>query len=120
PLVLLLSACGEEPASTGSTEAGAEPAVLNVYNWSDYIAPETIADFERETGIDVNYDVFDSNEILEAKLVAGNTGYDIVAPSANFMRRQVEANLFQALDRAALTNHDNLEPAILAALAVHD
>ncbi len=66
---------------------------LNIYNWSDYIATDTIANFEKETGIKVNYDVFDSNEVLEAKLLSGKTGYDIVAPSADFLPHQVKAGV---------------------------
>ncbi|MEQ8659286.1 MAG: polyamine ABC transporter substrate-binding protein, partial [Gammaproteobacteria bacterium] len=95
-------------------------AVLNIYNWSDYIGPDTIAAFERETGIKVNYDVFDTNEVLEAKLLAGNTGYDIVVPSANFVARQIAAGLLQKLDRHKLDNYDNLDPDILRALHNHD
>jgi len=114
---LVLTGCGDQPGPTAS--AGEKP-VLNIYNWSDYIAPDTIANFERETGIAVNYDVFDSNEVLEAKLLAGTTGYDIVVPSANFVRRQLEAGLFRPLDRETLPNYAHLDPAILAALTAHD
>ena len=73
-----------------------EEKVLNVYNWSDYIAADTIAKFEKETGIKVTYDVFDSNEVLETKLVAGNTGYDVVVPSLTFLARQIQAGVFHA------------------------
>jgi spermidine/putrescine-binding protein len=78
--------------------------VLNIYNWSDYIAEDTIANFEKETGIKVTYDVFDSNELLENKLVAGNTGYDLVVPSLQYLSRQVQAGVFQPLDKSKLTN----------------
>ena len=77
--------------------------MLNVYNWSDYIADDTIKNFEKETGIKVNYDNYDSNEMLLAKLVAGNTGYDIVVPGAHFAKTQIEGGLLQKLDRAKLT-----------------
>ncbi|MCP4330964.1 MAG: polyamine ABC transporter substrate-binding protein [Alphaproteobacteria bacterium] len=97
-----------------------EEKVLNVYNWSDYIAEETIANFEKETGIKVNYDVFDSNEVLEGKLLAGNTGYDIVVPSGAFLERQIQAGVFQELDRNQLPNHGNLDDEILGNVAVHD
>ena len=97
-----------------------EPKVLNIYNWSDYIADDTIANFEKETGIKVTYDTFDSNETLEAKLVAGNTGYDIVVPGAHFAKLQIEGGLLQKLDRAKLTNWSNLDPALLKQLAVVD
>ena len=70
-----------------------EEKVLNVYNWSDYIAEDTIVKFEKETGIKVNYDVFDGNEILEAKLLAGSSGYDVVVPSASFIDRQIKAGI---------------------------
>jgi putrescine transport system substrate-binding protein len=97
-----------------------EEKVLNVYNWSDYIAEDTIANFEERTGIKVNYDVFDSNEVVEAKLLAGNTGYDIVVPSASFLERQIQAGVFRKLDRAALTNYGNLDIDIMARVARHD
>lgn len=93
--------------------AAAEPKVLNVYNWSDYIADDTLKNFEKETGIHVNYDNYDSNEILHSKLVAGHTGYDIVVPSAHFAKLQIQAGLFQKLDKSALTNWGNLDPAVL-------
>ena len=74
--------------------------MLNIYNWSDYIADDTIKNFEKETGIKVNYDNYDSNEVLLAKLVAGNTGYDIVVPGAHFAKMQIEGGLLQKLDRS--------------------
>lgn len=94
--------------------------ILNIYNWSDYIAEDTIANFEKLTGIKVRYDVFDSNEVLEAKLLAGNTGYDIVVPSASFVARQIQAGVFQPLDKAQLTNYGNLDPDIMKILAGYD
>jgi putrescine transport system substrate-binding protein len=100
--------------------AGPEPKVLNIYNWSDYIADDTIKNFERETGIKVNYDNYDNNEVLHAKLVAGKTGYDIVVPGAHFAKQQIEAGLFQKLDRSQLSNWGNLDPAILAQMAKLD
>ncbi|MEQ8234585.1 MAG: polyamine ABC transporter substrate-binding protein [Gammaproteobacteria bacterium] len=116
----VLGACGNDAGDAGSGAGGAEEAVLNVYNWSDYIGPDTLAAFERETGIKVNYDVFDANEVLEAKLLAGNTGYDIVVPSANFVARQIAAGLFQPLDPLKLPNYGNLDADILRALRTHD
>ena len=100
--------------------ADAEPKVLNIYNWSDYIADDTIKSFEKETGIKVHYDNYDNNEVLHAKLVAGKTGYDIVVPSAHFAKMQIEGGLLQKLDRSQLTNWGNLDPAILAQLAKVD
>jgi putrescine transport system substrate-binding protein len=82
-LARLVLACALLAVATARAE---EEKVLNVYNWSDYIADDTIANFEKETGIKVRYDLFDSNEVLHAKLVAGRTGYDIVVPSSYFSR----------------------------------
>ncbi len=88
--------------------------VLNVYNWSDYIGDHTVADFESATGIKVKYDLYDSNDTLQTKLLAGSTGYDIVVPSANFMAKQISAGIFQKLDKSKLPNLANLDPAIMA------
>ncbi len=103
-----------------ATPAQAQSKVLNVYNWSDYIAEDTIRNFEKETGIKVNYDNYDSNEILMAKLVAGNTGYDIVVPGSHFAKTQIEGGLLQKLDRSKLTHWGNLDPTLLKALASVD
>src|SRR5690606_9279796 len=97
-----------------------EEPVLNVYNWSDYIAADTIANFEAETGITVNYDVYDSNEIVDAKLLAGNSGYDIVVPSGNFLERQIKFGLILPLDKSKLTNLGNLDPNVMATAAGQD
>jgi putrescine transport system substrate-binding protein len=108
-------------AAAGSALAqAAEPKVLNVYNWSDYIAEDTIKNFEKETGIKVRYDNYDNNEILHAKLVAGKTGYDIVVPSAHFAKTQIEGGLFQKLDKSLLPNWKNLDPAVLEQMAKVD
>jgi putrescine transport system substrate-binding protein len=90
---------------------------LNFYNWSDYIAEDTIANFEKETGIKVVADVFDSNEVLEAKMLAGNSGYDIVVPSATFMARQIQAGVFQPLDRSKMPNHKGLDKGLMKTLS---
>jgi putrescine transport system substrate-binding protein len=100
--------------------AGAEEKVVNVYNWSDYIDPAMLEKFTAETGIKVNYDVFDSNEVLETKLLAGNTGYDVVVPSASFLERQIKAGVFQKIDRSKIPNWSNLDPEILQRIALHD
>jgi putrescine transport system substrate-binding protein len=126
-----LAGCGkkDEPApaadsaaapAAGAAPAAAEEKVVNVYNWSDYIDPKTLEQFTAETGIKVNYDVFDSNEVLETKLLAGNTGYDVVVPSASFMERQIKAGVFRKLDRAQITNWDKLDPEVLQRVALHD
>src|SRR5215216_2944459 len=103
------------------TGARGEEARLHVYNWSDYIAPGTIANFEKESGIAVTYDVYDSNEVLAAKLLAGRSGYDIVVPSASpYMARQIAAGAYLALDKAKLPNLKNLDPGMLALAAAAD
>ncbi len=93
---------------------------LHIYNWTDYIAPDTIANFEKETGIKVVYDVYDSNETLEAKLMAGNTGFDIVIPTTNFLGRQIRADIFAKLDLSKLPNYKNLDTDLLKYLAIVD
>jgi putrescine transport system substrate-binding protein len=100
--------------------AAQEAGVLNVYNWADYIAPDTISNFEKETGIEVRYDSFDSNESLHAKLVAGNSGYDVVVPGSHFAKQQIAAGLLRKLDKSRLPNLKNLDPAIQAQLAKMD
>ena len=85
-------------AALPASAADAEPKVLNIYNWSDYIADDTIKNFEKETGIKVHYDNYDNNEVLHAKLVAGRTGYDIVVPSSHFAKMQIEGGLLKKLD----------------------
>ena len=128
-LLLALAACGSAPgggsaAAAKSGSAGAADSsnekVVNIYNWSDYIDPGVLKDFEAQTGIKVNYDVFDSNEVLETKLLAGNTGYDLVVPTANFLERQVKAGVFQKLDKSRLPNLKNVDPDILRRIALHD
>ena len=140
-LTLLLAACGQKPpapapappppsaASSGAPGAPVvQPAaldtdaekVVNVYNWSDYIDPDVLESFQKETGITVKYDVFDSNEVLETKLLAGSTGYDIVVPSASFMERQIKAGVFQKLDRARIPNLKNMDTEITQRVALHD
>jgi putrescine transport system substrate-binding protein len=117
-LATLVAGCSR-PAAHASAETANEK-VLNVYNWSDYIQPSVIKDFEKETGIHVNYDVFDSNEMLETKLLTGHTNYDVVVPSAAFMERQLQADIYQKLDKSLLPNLKNLDPDIQKALAIYD
>ncbi len=104
---------------TGAVRA-ADPKVLNIYNWSDYIAEDTIKNFEKETGIKVRYDNYDTNEVLHAKLVAGKTGYDIVVPGSHFAKTQIEGGLLQKLDRSKLSNWGNLDKGLLEQLAKVD
>lgn len=119
---ILSALCATAVLGGVATQAQAqqEEKVLNIYNWSDYIAPDTIANFEKETGIKVRYDNFDSNEILHAKLVAGKTGYDIVVPSSNWARLQIEGGLLAKLDKSKLPNLKNLDPDIQKQLAAVD
>jgi putrescine transport system substrate-binding protein len=114
-LALALLCSGAVMAATAS-----DSKVLNIYNWSDYIADDTIKNFEKETGIKVRYDNYDNNEILHAKLVAGKTGYDIVVPGAHFAKTQIEGGLLQKLDRSKLTNWGNLDKGLLEQLAKLD
>jgi putrescine transport system substrate-binding protein len=113
--LLALSLAG---AITGVAQA--EDKVLHIYNWSDYIAEDTLENFQKETGIKVVYDVFDSNETLEAKLLSGRSGYDIVVPSNQFLAKQIKAGVFQKLDKSKLPNWKNLNPDLMKALDTSD
>lgn len=117
--VVLLAACGGKKEQAAEAPKP-EDKVLFVYNWSDYIGETTIADFEAKTGIKVTYDVFDSNEVLETKLLAGRTGYDVVVPSANFLERQIKAGVFLPLDKSKLPNLVNMDQDIMQRVAAHD
>lgn len=108
-------------AALGLSVAGvAQAATVNVYNWSDYISDSALSDFQQKYGISVVYDVFDSNETLEGKLLAGRSGYDVVVPSDHFLARQVQAGVFQKLDRSKLPNWSNLEEGLMQQIAVND
>lgn len=101
--------------------AAAQDKVVNVYNWNDYVAPDTLSKFTAETGIKVNYDVYDGNEILEAKLLAGRSGYDLVFPSASpFFAKQVQAGIYRKLDKAKLANAGNVSKEVLGEIAKYD
>ncbi len=104
----------------GANALADEEKVVNIYNWADYIAPDTIKNFEKETGIKVRYDNFDSNEVLQAKLVAGRTGYDIVVPGSHFAKMQIDGGLLLKLDKSQLPNLKNLDPSVQAQLAKLD
>lgn len=122
-MALALAACGkkEEAQQAQQTAAPAEEEkVLHVFNWSDYIAEDTISNFEAQTGIKVTYDVFDSNDVLETRLLAGNSGFDVVVPSASFLERQIKAGVFQKLDKSQLPNLKNMDPDIMQRVALHD
>ncbi|HHB82639.1 MAG TPA: polyamine ABC transporter substrate-binding protein, partial [Devosia sp.] len=94
--------------------------VVNIYNWSDYIAEDTIAKFEEQTGIKVVYDVFDSNEVLEAKMLTGSSGYDVVVPTSDFLQRQIAAGVYQPLDKSLLPNLANMDADLMANAASYD
>lgn len=115
---IVLAACGDKAGETAATApSSANAKVLNVYNWSDYVAEDTLAQFEKASGIKVVYDVYDSNEMLEAKLVTGGSGYDVVFPSARpFAQRQIAAGIYAPLDKAKLPNLGNIDPALMASL----
>jgi len=100
--------------------AKAEDRVVHVYNWSDYIDESILEDFTKETGIKVVYDVFDSNELLETKLLAGGSGYDVVVPTGPFLARQIQAGVFQKLDKSKLPNLTNMWPDVMERLAKYD
>jgi putrescine transport system substrate-binding protein len=110
--VVLVAAAG--PA------AAQKERVVNFYNWSDYIDPVVLDDFTKQTGIKVRYDTFDSNDTLEAKLLAGKSGYDVVVPTGYFLARQIAAGLFQKLDKFKLPNLANVWPEIASRLALYD
>ena len=136
--VLALAACGEKEAAqtaeksaapeaaadvaapAGQLAVNSEEKVLNIYNWADYIPADMVANFEKETGIKVNYQTFENNEGLHAKLVAGNTGFDIVVPGAVFAKSQIDGGLLMKLDKSRIPNLGNLDPAIMGKLASVD
>ena len=119
-LLGLLSACSGRDGETSATAAAHDASsaddgekVLNVYSWGDYIAPDTVSNFETETGIKVRYDVFDNNEVLETKLLSGHSHYDIVVPTDIYFDRQRQAGVYRELDKRSLPNLANVDPEIL-------
>lgn len=123
---LLLNACGGKSGTTsgdGATPGGVASGggkVLNLYIWSDYLAPSTLSDFEKQTGIKVNASYFDTNETLETRLLAGHSGFDIVVPTASYFERQIKAGVYLALDKSKLPNLKNMDPELMAKVAQHD
>ena len=127
--LFLLIACGKKEEAPPKADAAAPPApvidtdpekVVNVYNWSDYIEPKVLEEFEAETGVHINYEVMDNNALLETKLRAGRSGYDVVVPSASYLARQIKSNIYQKLDKSKLDNLKNLDPDITKRLEVFD
>lgn len=100
--------------------AVAQDKVVNIYNWSDYIAEDTIEKFEAATGVKVVYDVYDSNEVLEAKMLTGNSGYDVVVPTSDFLQRQIAAGAYQPLDKSKLPNLTNMDADLMAGAGIYD
>jgi putrescine transport system substrate-binding protein len=93
---------------------------INVFNWSDYIAPDTLEKFTAATGITVNYDVYDSNETLEARMLAGSSGFDVVVPTSDYLQRQIAAGVYQPLDKSKLPNMVNMDPGLMALAGAYD
>src|SRR6202166_2785238 len=107
-------------AGTGVKAAAAEEKRLFIYNWTDFIGGNTIAEFEKQTGIKVTYDVYDAEETMEARLLAGSPGYDVVIASTEFFGREIKAGVYTPLDKSKLPNWKNLDPRILAIQAAFD
>ncbi len=107
-------------ALMAALSAGAQERVVNVYNWAEYTAPDTIPGFQKATGIKIRYDVYDSNDTLQAKLLTGKSGYDVVVPSTHYAARQIEGGLFQKLDRSKIPNWKYLDPALMELVASVD
>src|ERR1700676_2553629 len=107
-------------AGTGVDAAAAHEKRLFIYNWTDFIGRNTIAEFEKQTGIKVTYDVYDAEETMEARLLAGSPGYDVVVASTEFFGREIKAGVYIPLDKSKLPNWKNLDPRILAIQAAYD
>jgi len=121
-IVLALAACGKKETAEQAQQPAAaqEEKILHVFNWSDYIAEDTVPNFEKQSGIKVTYDVFDSNDVLETRLLAGNSGFDLVVPSASFLERQIKAGVFQKIDKSQIPNLKNMDPDIMSRVGLHD
>ena len=130
--VLTLSACGDRKSGSGTASATAPGAadnpgaaaatgkVLNLYIWSDYLAADTLSNFEKQTGIKVHVAYFDTNETLETKLLAGSSGYDVVVPTASYFERQIKAGVYLTLDKSKLPNLKNMDAQLMSKVALHD
>ena len=116
----LVAAAAIAAAPVSALAQAKQGRIVNVYNWTDYVGPTVIEDFAKETGIKVRYDLFDSNDTLETKLLAGKSGYDVVVPTGNFLQRQIKAGVFQPLDKTKLPNLANIWPEIARRLAAYD
>src|SRR5690554_2105431 len=107
-------------AAALAVPAAAQQGTVNVFNWSDYIAEDTLEKFTAETGIQANYDVYDSNDTLEARLLAGSSGFDVVVPTSDFMQRQIGAGAYQPLDKSKLPNLANMDEDLMEIAAGYD
>jgi putrescine transport system substrate-binding protein len=117
---LSLSGCGGKSAGGSASSSAGGAKDLNLYIWSDYLAPNTLPDFEKQTGIKVHAAYFDTNETLETKLLAGSSGFDVVVPSASYFERQIKAGAYRDLDKSKLPNLKNMDPQLMAKVAQHD
>ena len=129
---LLMSACGGGKSGTEGTAAVATSSapessgapgsgkVLNLYIWSDYLAPNALPDFEKQTGIKVHVSYFDTNETLETRLLAGHSGFDVVVPTASYFERQIKAGVYLTLDKSKLPNLKNMDAQLMSRVALHD
>lgn len=118
-----IAGCGRSASGTHNVRSAQkhdETNVLNFYNWSDYIAPDTVASFEKETGIKVRLSYFDTNETLEGQILTGHSGFDVVVPTAPFLQRQIRGGAYLPLDKKQLPNLVNLDPAMMARVALND
>lgn len=119
-VAMMMSACGGKRAAEAVGSAGTPGKVFNLFIWSDYLAPTTLPDFEKQTGTKVRAAYYDSNETLETRLLAGNSGFDLVVPTASFFERQIKAGAYLTLDRSKLPNWKNLDPQLMEKVALHD
>lgn len=119
-LILAVGCSNDTPSPGAAQSAAAEPKALNLSIWSAYLAPDTISNFEKETGIDVSETNYASNEELEGMLSVGRSGYDVVVPSASFYQRQIKHGFYRKLDKSKLSNFSNMDPQILEQMAIHD
>ena len=121
---LVLTACGGGSQTTAEPEASQVQHTvsdkLNIYNWSDYVDPQTLSDFEKDTRLNIRYDYYDSNEALEAKLLTGKSGYDLVVPSVTNVGRQIKAGAYQKIDKSLIPNYANIDASLLAMMAEVD
>ena len=118
--LLVVAACGGKSGGDTAANKSGGAKVLNLYIWSDYLAPNTLADFEKQYGIKVHAAYFDTNETLETKLLAGNSGFDIVVPTASYFERQIKAGAFLSLDKSKLPNLQNMDAQLMAKVAAND